>query len=220
MILEGKVKVGGKIVTKPAFAVLSEQKVEVLEGRSFVSRGALKLEGALEKFSSLGLKVKGKKCIDVGAGAGGFSQILLEWGAESVIALDVGTGQLSPLLQKDARVKNMQGVNIRFLDPFSLPFLPTFATADLSFISLRLAIPKIFEIESVLECVALVKPQFEVGKGRLGKRGVVKDEKEREKCLESVVRAAKEHGLTVLSSLPSPLPGEKGNQEFLIWLHR
>lgn len=220
MILEGRVKVEGNIVTKPALSVSPEKKVEILEGRNFVSRGALKLEAALEKFSPLGLRVKGKKCIDVGAGAGGFSQILLEWGAESVIALDVGTGQLSPILQEDARIKNIQGVNIRFLKPLSLPFPPTFATADLSFISLRLAIPKIFEIESVLECVALVKPQFEVGKGKLGKRGVVKDEREREKALQTVKAAAEECGLKVFSSLPSPLPGEKGNREFLIWLHR
>lgn len=220
LILEGKVKVKGAPVTKPSRPVLSGEEVELLGGRGFVSRGALKLEGALEQFSPMGLEVEGKKCIDVGASTGGFTQVLLKWGARSVIALDVGTGQLSPILQKDPRVKDMQGVNIRSLSPASLPFAPTFATADLSFISLRLALPKIFEIKSVQECVALVKPQFEVGKGKLGKGGVVKDEKEREKSLENVLEEARREELKVLSSIPSCLPGERGNREFLIWLHR
>lgn len=220
MILEGKVRVEGTCVTKPSFPVLSEEKVEVVGDKGFVSRGALKLEGALEKFCPMGLKISGRECIDVGASTGGFTQVLLKWGAKDVIALDVGRDQLSPLLQNDPRVRNMEGVNIRFLSPSSLPISPTLATADLSFISLRMALPKIFEIKSVQECVALVKPQFEVGKGKLGKGGVVKDEKEREKSLEAVKEAAKKEGLKILSSLPSPLAGEKGNREFLLWLHR
>ena len=220
LILRGKVKVEGAVASKPAFSLLGGEKVEVLPEDFFVSRAALKLECALEKFSSMGLKVGGRECIDVGASTGGFTQVLLKRGARAVIALDVGWGQLSPLLRKDPRVRNMEGVNIRFLDPSLLPFSPTFATADLSFISLRLALPKIFEIESVRECVALVKPQFEVGKGKLGKGGVVKDEEERIKSLEGVKEAAREDDLKVLSSIPSPLPGEKGNREFLIWLHR
>lgn len=220
LIREGRVKVGGKVLTKPACAAYSGKEVEIAEGKSFVSRGGLKLEGALEKFSPMGLKIRGRLCIDVGASTGGFTQVLLERGAKAVIALDVGRGQLSPLLERDSRVKSMEGVNIRFLDPSSLPFPPSLATADLSFISLRFALPKIFGIESVQECVALVKPQFEVGRGKVGKGGIVRDDRERVKSLEGVENAAKKAGLTVLCATPSTLPGEKGNREFFIWLHR
>ena len=141
-------------------------------------------------------------------------------GARAVIALDVGWGQLSPVLERDPRVKNLEGVNVRFLDPASLPFAPSFASADLSFISLSLAFPKISEIGSVKDCVALVKPEFEVGRGRLGKGGVVKDEGARLECLKRAEGAASKAGFRVLASMASPIRGEKGNQEFLIWAHR
>lgn len=220
LILEGKVKVAGKTVLKPSISLDAGEKVEVEAGETFVSRGALKLKAALDEFFPLGLEVSGRLCIDIGASTGGFTQVLLARGARAVIALDVGWGQLSPVLAKDPRVKNAEGVNIRFLDPSSLPFPPSFASADLSFISLSLAFPKISQIESVKDCVALVKPEFEVGKGGLGKGGVVKDEGRRLDCLRKASLAAREAGFSVVGRMSSPIRGERGNEEFLIWAHR
>ena len=220
LILAGKVKVEGKAALKPSLLLDGGEKVEVEPSEVFVSRGALKLKAALEAFSPLGLSVSGRLCIDVGASTGGFTQVLLARGARAVIALDVGRGQLSPILRKDPRVKNMEGVNIRYLDSSSLPFPPSFASADLSFISLDLAFPKISEIESVKDCVALVKPEFEAGRGGLGKGGIVRDGKVRAECLKKAEEAARRAGFSVLSRMSSPILGEKGNEEFLIWAHR
>ncbi|MBR6440334.1 MAG: TlyA family RNA methyltransferase [Aeriscardovia sp.] len=220
LILEGKVKVEGRTALKPSLPLEGGEKVELEPGEAFVSRGALKLKAALEEFAPLGLEVSGRLCIDIGASTGGFTQVLLARGARAVIALDVGWGQLSPLLERDPRVRNMEGVNVRSLDPSSLPFPPSFASADLSFISLSLAFPKIAEIGSVRDCVALVKPEFEVGRRGLGKGGVVKDEGKRLECLAAAEEAAQRSGFRIASRIASPIRGEKGNEEFLIWAYR
>jgi 23S rRNA (cytidine1920-2'-O)/16S rRNA (cytidine1409-2'-O)-methyltransferase len=182
----------------------------------FVSRGGVKLRHALEIFR---LDPRGRVCLDVGASTGGFTDCLLQGGARQVIAVDVGYGQLAERLRHDPRVHVLDRTNIRHLDPSALPASPDLATIDVSFISLALVLPAVVQLlVPPGEIVALVKPQFEVGKGRVGKRGVVRDPAQHRAVLERLATRAAELGLNVAGMAASPLRGPMGNREFLAYL--
>ena len=185
-------------------------------GPRFVSRGALKLEAALTEF---GIDVSGTDALDAGASTGGFTECLLRRGVGSVVAIDVGHGQMVPEIASDPRVQSREGVNARSLVPadFLHPF--GIVVADLSFISLTLVLPALAPLlTSGGNLVCLVKPQFEVGAAHLGKGGIVRDPKSRAEALERVSGAASALGLTEAGRMVSPITGSDGNVEFLLWL--
>jgi 23S rRNA (cytidine1920-2'-O)/16S rRNA (cytidine1409-2'-O)-methyltransferase len=191
-------------------------EIEVEAGPRFVSRGGEKLAHALEAFS---VDVTGEDCLDVGASTGGFTDCLLQGGAARVCAVDVGYGQLHPKLREDPRVTVMERVNVRNLDCGELPFRPTLVTCDVSFISLTKALPP------ALACAApdwralvLVKPQFEAGRGEVGKGGVVRDPDVHRRVVEEVAQQAASLGARVEGTVDSGLPGPKGNREFFLYL--
>jgi 23S rRNA (cytidine1920-2'-O)/16S rRNA (cytidine1409-2'-O)-methyltransferase len=221
LIESGAVSIGGHLETKPSRKVGADAGIDVMpQGHQYVSRGAYKLLGALEKFISQGLaSPQGRDCLDIGASTGGFTQVLLEHGANRVIALDVGHDQLSDSVRANPSVLEMSGTNIRDVTVESLPFRPTYVVSDVSFISLTYVIPVIARLAApYAEIVLLVKPQFEVGKGNLGKDGIVTDPQLRAKSLEKVVECARTNGLKVMGSAPSPIEGTHGNSEYLLWL--
>ncbi|MGC8915684.1 MAG: TlyA family RNA methyltransferase [Thermoanaerobaculum sp.] len=216
LILAGRVRVGGQVVDKPGKAVPEDAEVSVeAPEHPWVSRGGVKLAGALDAF---GLSPQGLRCLDVGASTGGFTHVLLARGAREVVAVDVGRGQLSWPLRQDPRVRVVEGVNARFLRPEQVgpPF--DLITVDVSFISLHLVLGALVPLLSPGGyLVALVKPQFEVGRGKVGKGGVVRDPEARERAIVSVIAAASAQGLRLLARCPSPLPGPAGNlEEFLL----
>lgn len=197
---------------------LCEGNHRALTDRTFVSRGGIKLENALQV---LEIAVERRDCLDAGASTGGFTDCLLKRGAGRVIAVDVGRGQLDWGLRNDPRVHVMERVNARYLTPESLPWRPSLATVDVSFISLAKVLPAIAScIVEDGEVLALVKPQFEVGPKRVGKGGVVRDPETRRDAVLGVARAAQEIGLVVCGFAPSGLPGPKGNIETFIWCAR
>jgi len=217
LILAGVVRVAGVRSDKPGRAVPEDAEVEIdRPDHPWVSRGGVKLAAALEFF---GLSPSGCMCLDVGSSTGGFTHVLLERGAAKVVAVDVGRGLLHERLRNDPRVELLEGVNARFLDgtvvagPFDL------ITVDVSFISLRLVLPALrLVLAPAGDLVALVKPQFEAGRGQVGSGGVVRDPAVREAAITAVLAAAEELGLRVLGRLPSPLPGPAGNVEELVHL--
>ena len=212
----GRVRIGsgGRRATKPGELVADDAELAV-EGRPrYVSRGGLKLEHALD---SLGIEVEGRLCLDVGASTGGFTDCLLQRGAERVIALDVGYGQLEWRLRNDARVQAIERKNARELSPADLPYEPSLATIDVSFISLAKVLPAVAGcLAAGAEILALVKPQFELGRGR-ARGGVVRSADDRREALVSVAEAARGLGLAVRGFASSGLPGPKGNRESFIW---
>jgi 23S rRNA (cytidine1920-2'-O)/16S rRNA (cytidine1409-2'-O)-methyltransferase len=182
--------------------------------RPFVSRGGIKLENAL---AELPVEVAGRRCLDVGASTGGFTDCLLKRGAAKVVALDVGYGQLDWGLRNDERVVVMERRNARYLVPADLPFAPELVTIDVAFISLAKIFPALVPcLAASADVLALVKPQFELGPGR-AKKGVVRDPEDRREALEMVAEAARSNGLTVRGSASSGLPGPKGNLETFLW---
>ena len=182
----------------------------------WVSRGGVKLAAALDAF---GVDPAGRRCLDVGASTGGFTDVLLQRGAVPVVALDVGRGQLDWKLRTDPRVVVIEGVNARHLAPGDLPAPFALVTVDVSFISLRLVLPALLpHLAPGADLVCLVKPQFEVGREHVGKGGVVRDAAAREAAITAVAQAAAALGLHVLGRLPSPLPGPAGNVEELLHL--
>jgi 23S rRNA (cytidine1920-2'-O)/16S rRNA (cytidine1409-2'-O)-methyltransferase len=186
------------------------------ETRRFVSRGGDKLAGALE---DLGFDVAGRACLDVGASTGGFSDCLLQAGARSVVAVDVGYGQLDARLRADPRVHVLERTNARHLTRDLLPAEPIERiTVDASFISLRLLLPRLVELAPDAELLVLVKPQFEVGRGQVGKGGVVRDDALRSEAVEGVRRVAEEHGLRERGRAESRLAGPRGNREVFLYL--
>lgn len=222
LIESGAVSVDGTQETKPARKVTADSAIHLTSTqRHYVSRGAYKLLGAFEHFFPLGLpSPKGHECLDIGASTGGFTQVLLDHGAKSVVALDVGHGQLDPLIAMDSRVREMSGTNIRDVTVATLGFEPSYIVSDVSFISLTYVIPVIARIARPgAECILLVKPQFEVGKGNLGKDGIVTDAALRSESLEKVKQCALSCGLEVVASVDSPIEGMHGNEEYLLWLH-
>ena len=209
---------GGSTVEKPSELVDEKAELVVEEGEEFVSRGGIKLKNAFEE---LGVEVPGKKCLDVGASTGGFTDCLLQQGAEMVLAVDVGYGQLDWKLRNDPRVHVIERRNARELDPAELPFVPSLATIDVSFISLRKVIPAVARCVSADGSIlAMVKPQFELGPARVGKGGVVRDAAELREAVLDVARAAEDAGLAAIGFASSGLPGPKGNRETFVHLAR
>ena len=220
LIEAGDVTVDGKPAAKASLPVSSSQRLEVREdGPRWVSRAAYKLVGALEAFGPLGLEVAGRRCLDVGASTGGFTQVLLHHGAAHVIALDVGHGQLVPALADDARVTDRSRTTVRGLTPDDLGGPVDLLVADLSFISLTLVVET---FRGLLagdgDAVVLVKPQFEVGRTRLGKGGIVRAQGDRAWSVTEVARAALAAGLHPRAVARSPIEGGEGNAEYLLWL--
>lgn len=214
LVRAGLVRVGGEPADRPDRLVTQEQAIEVSGAAPYVSRGGEKLAAALDAF---GVDVMGRTALDVGASTGGFTDVLLQRGASRVIAVDVGYGQLAWALRQDPRVIVMERVNIRHLE--ELPVPADLAVIDVSFISLRLVLPKVRELISPPgDVIALVKPQFEVGKGAVGKGGVVRDPAQHERVLSELSSYATGIGYQVAGRLASPLLGAKGNREFLLYL--
>jgi 23S rRNA (cytidine1920-2'-O)/16S rRNA (cytidine1409-2'-O)-methyltransferase len=215
-IMSGVVLVDGEISDKPGTPVLEDAIIEIKEQSCpWVSRGGLKLEKAIKHCD---LEISGKICMDIGASTGGFTQVLLENGAEKVYCVDVGYGQLDYKLRIDPRVVNMERTNIRYLEVETVEKIE-FATIDVSFISLRLVFPV---VKNLLvkngKAIALVKPQFEAGREQVGKNGIVRDEAVRTEVLKKVGGYAEENGLSVQGVLVSPIKGAKGNIEYLMLL--
>ncbi|HTN44348.1 MAG TPA: TlyA family RNA methyltransferase [Nitrospiria bacterium] len=221
LILAGAVEVDGARATKAGIPVEDGAAVRIREEEAgtalrYVGRGGLKLEAAIEHF---GIDLEGKIAVDIGASTGGFTDCLLQHGAARVYAVDVGYGQLAWSLRRDARVRVIERTNIRTLASGRIPEPADLATIDVSFISLTKVLPKAAELlKPGGEIVALVKPQFEVGKGEVGKGGVVRDPAKRESALDGVVRFARSAGWIAKGVMPSPITGQKGNVEYLIHL--
>jgi 23S rRNA (cytidine1920-2'-O)/16S rRNA (cytidine1409-2'-O)-methyltransferase len=222
LIAGGRVEVGGTTAGKAATQVGSDAPITVREaatGPDYVSRGGHKLAGALSAFGDLA--VAGRRCLDAGASTGGFTDVLLGAGADHVVAADVGYGQLAWPLRTDPRVTVLDRVNVRGLRPGQVAPAPELVTADLSFISLTLVLPALVACAAPdADFVLLVKPQFEVGKGKVGAGGVVRDPALREASVAAVAGAAAMLGLGVLGVTASPLPGPSGNVEYFLWLRR
>jgi 23S rRNA (cytidine1920-2'-O)/16S rRNA (cytidine1409-2'-O)-methyltransferase len=217
-VLAGDVHLGtGRLrAQKPGQLVPADVEIDVAQRPPYVSRGGIKLANALD---ALGVEVDGRHAMDVGASTGGFTDCLLQRGAERVIALDVAYGELAMSLRADERVTVIERVNARAVDPSLLPFAPDLVVADVSFISLTKVLP------AVLACCAprydalvMVKPQFEVGRERIGKGGVVSDPALRRETIVAVARAAEALGASVRGFAPSGLPGPAGNRETFAWL--
>lgn len=214
LIIAGKVTVDGRVVTKAGSQVKEDAAIEIAEpDHPYASRGALKLEAALDAFA---IDPTGLDCLDVGASTGGFTDLMLSRGAARVIALDVGKGQLDWRLRTDDRVTVIEGVNARHLGPDDLPFTVGLATVDVSFISLRLVVPALLpHLDPGAHLVCLVKPQFEAGRDQVGKGGIVRDEDVRRRVVDGTVAALTELGFDLVGVIPSPIKGQKGNQEEL-----
>ena len=225
LVGSGRVRVGGRVVVKPSSAVAQGTDVSVAPGHDpehdFASRAALKLAGALDALARVpgGPQVEGAFCADLGASTGGFTDVLLRRGAAHVVAVDVGHDQLVPALRADDRVTVVEGLNVRDLTPADLPRSPDLLVADLSFISLTVVLPAVASVlRPGAQVLLMVKPQFEVGRERLGSGGVVRDPALHAETVRAVARAAEQTGLRTRAVVPSPLPGPSGNREFFLWL--
>jgi 23S rRNA (cytidine1920-2'-O)/16S rRNA (cytidine1409-2'-O)-methyltransferase len=220
LIADGRVTVRGTVAGKPATAVETDAPVVVREqaGEDWASRGAHKLIGALDAF---GIDVTGRRVLDAGASTGGFTDVLVRRGAREVVAADVGRGLLVWRLQTDDRVLVLDKTNVRALTPEQTRGPVDLVVADLSFISLRLVLPALLACATVdADLVPMVKPQFEVGKERLGSGGVVRDPALRAEAVRTVISEAGELGLRAHGVAASPLPGPAGNVEYFVWLRR
>ncbi len=219
IILAGNVLVNGQKVEKAGALVEEDSDVRILgEPVPYVSRGGLKLEAALREFK---VDISGKTAMDVGASTGGFTDCLLQHGCRKVYAVDVGYGQLAWKLRQDPRVISIERTNIKELNPELVPEPIDIAVIDVSFISLEKVIPSVLKfLARNAEIVALIKPQFEVGKGQVGKGGIVRDEEARTAVVEKIVGSFRELGLDVKGVMPSPITGQDGNVEFLIYAAR
>jgi 23S rRNA (cytidine1920-2'-O)/16S rRNA (cytidine1409-2'-O)-methyltransferase len=219
LIMAGSVLVADRPVDKPGTTVPVAAEIRLRgEIPPFVSRGGLKLEKALEAFA---LDVTGLTVMDVGASTGGFTDCLLQRGAARVFAVDVGYGQLAWKLRQDERVVNLEKTNIRYLQPEALASVPDMAVIDASFISLDKVLPATLNlIRPGGMIVALIKPQFEVGRGQVGKGGVVRDPDLHRQVIENIRGLAEELCLSVHGVVESPILGPKGNREFLIYLEK
>ncbi len=219
LILAGKVLVENVPQTKAGTQISVDANIRVRGvDQVYVSRGGLKLEPALAHFK---VPVTGLVCLDVGASTGGFTDCLLRHGAKQVMAVDVGYGQLAWTLRQDPRVLVFERTNIRYMKPGALPSQPDFAVIDASFISLALVLgPVLALIGPKARILALVKPQFEVGRAQLGKKGVVRDQEKRLESVEKIGVFGQSLGLSHHGVFPSPVPGPKGNREFFILFGR
>jgi 23S rRNA (cytidine1920-2'-O)/16S rRNA (cytidine1409-2'-O)-methyltransferase len=214
-LVKGRPAVKPATVVDPADAVV----VTAPSGVEYVSRGGHKLAGALDVFAAYGLDVTGRRCLDAGASTGGFTDVLVRRGAASVIAVDVGYGQLAWSLRSDPRVTVLDRTNVRHLTPDLIGPPVQLVVGDLSFISVRLVLGTLQTVTAADgDLVLLVKPQFEVGRDLVGKGGVVRDPIHRAEAVMMVARAASEHELGVAGVTASPLPGPAGNVEYFLWL--
>jgi 23S rRNA (cytidine1920-2'-O)/16S rRNA (cytidine1409-2'-O)-methyltransferase len=221
LVAAGRVTVAGQRAAKAATQVTRDAPISIADTGEpgYVSRGGHKLAGALAVFGPAALTVAGRACLDAGASTGGFTDVLLRAGAGHVVAADVGYGQLAWSLRTDPRVTVLDRVNVRTLDQVTP--VPGLVVADLSFISLTLVLPALVACAAPdADFVLLVKPQFEVGKGRVGAGGVVRDSADRAGAVRTVAGAAGQLGLGVLGVTASPLPGPAGNVEYFLWLRR
>ncbi|MDO5034390.1 MAG: TlyA family RNA methyltransferase [Actinomycetaceae bacterium] len=221
LIHAGFVKLDGEVVTKPARQMDPAQALLIDETSSpnYASRGAYKLAGALEILGDLAPNIRGARCLDAGASTGGFTDVLLRAGAGKVVAVDVGYGQLIWRLQSDPRVEVLDRTNVRYLKPESVAPAPTIVVSDLSFISLTLVLPALrAAAHPQADFLLMVKPQFEVGRDKLGAGGVVRDTKLHHFAIRQVLDAAFALGLQVYGLAASPLPGPAGNVEYFVAL--
>lgn len=212
---EGRVLVSGTIATKPGRMVSASEPIE-LSGPPprYVGRGGEKLEAALDRFR---IDVSGKRCLDVGSSTGGFTDCLLQRGAREVVALDVGRGQLDWRLRNDERVVAMERTDVRDADPSAIGPVEL-VTVDVSFISLRTVLPSIATLAGSAGIVALVKPQFEVGRANVPRGGVVRDEGLHARAVADVIAAAESGGFVCRDTMECPVPGAEGNKEFFVHL--
>jgi len=220
LVLAGQVLAGDERVNKPGQRVDPECQLRVVGELQFASRAGAKLQAALDHFR---IPVEGRVCADLGASTGGFTDCLLQRGAREVHCFDVGKGQLAWKLRSDPRVRVRDEFNVRHIAAGDLPAEISLVTVDLSFISLGKVLPALAEAlrkraRAAVDLVALVKPQFEVGKREVGKGGIVRDRGLQERALAAVADAARGAGYGVAGNIPSPITGAKGNQEFLLYL--
>lgn len=216
LVLSGRVRSGETRLEKPGEAFPADLPIEIEPGPRFVGRGAEKLDPVLDRFA---VRPEGRDALDVGASTGGFTEVLLTRGARRVIALDVGRGQLDWTLRNDPRVVVLEGRNARTLHPSDLPYRPSLAVVDVSFIGLSLVLPAVSGcLATGGEIVALLKPQFEVGRGRVGRGGIVREPDLHREVLDRAVELAEDRGWGFRSVAPSPIRGAKGNVEFFLHL--
>jgi len=224
LVKSGAVTVGSEVVRRASTVVAAGTQITVeadADDPGFVSRAGFKLDGVLVALGDRGPKVSGADCLDLGASTGGFTDVLLRRGARSVVALDVGHGQLVEPLRSDSRVHVVERFNARELTAASLPTVPSLVVADISFISLTLVLDALVaSVPDDAELLLMVKPQFEVGREHLGSGGVVRDTALHARAVRGVVDAANRLGLGTRAIVPSPLPGPNGNREFFVWLSR
>lgn len=214
LIRRGAVRLGGKTVLKTGLEVCGEEPLQVSESTHYVSRAALKLRAALD---ASGFAASGRVCLDIGASTGGFTEVLLERGAARVFAVDVGRDQLHASLKADPKVVSMEATDARRLTPASFPVPIDALTCDVSFISLLKVLPAVLPLaHEGAWLVALIKPQFEVGRGAVGKGGIVKDEAAKQDAVARVLACIEAAGWTVRGTLPSPILGQDGNEETLV----
>jgi 23S rRNA (cytidine1920-2'-O)/16S rRNA (cytidine1409-2'-O)-methyltransferase len=218
-VLAGLVRVGGSVATKSSTLVADDQALDITGAtRRYVSRGGEKLGAALDRS---GIDPAGLDCLDVGASTGGFTDRLLQGGARHVVAVDVGYGQLAWSLRTDERVTALERTNARDLSIDALPFRPALIVVDVSFISLGAVMPALASVAAGgAHAVFLIKPQFEAGRGEVGRGGVVRDPEIWSRVISSVVGAASEAGFAPQGVMPSPVRGPAGNVEFLLWARR
>lgn len=222
LVAAGRVSVSGQVATKPATQVVPAQAIVVAGADTdpgYASRGGHKLAGALDAFGPSGPVVEGRRCLDAGASTGGFTDVLLRRGAAHVLAVDVGYGQLAWALQTDPRVTVLDRTNVRTLEPAQVGEPPGLVVGDLSFISLTLVLPALVRCaEPGADLVLMVKPQFEVGRERLGSGGVVRESLLRAEAVATVAAAGVALGVGVRGVTASPLPGPSGNVEYFLWM--
>lgn len=217
-IMAGQVWSEGHRIEKASTKVSTDINIELRGQEKFVSRGGLKLEGALQTFN---LSPQGKSCIDIGASTGGFTDCLLQHGAQKVVALDVGHGQLDWKIRSDPRVTVIEKVNARYLKPSDFSEFFDFLVTDVSFISLKLILPPAFSLlSSGAPIIALIKPQFEVGKNEVGKGGIVRDESLRQQVVQNLLDWVQDFPVVTRGTAPSPITGTDGNHEFLWYLQK
>lgn len=216
-IQAGDVLVNDKLVTKPATKVTTDDLIRLnVSGPQFVSRAGHKLSGALDHFDAI--DVVGKRCLDAGASTGGFTDVLLQRGARQVVAVDVGHNQIVPSLRTDPKVDIHEGLNIRYLRLSDIGDPVEIVVSDLSFISLKLVLASLVRVCTVnAQLVLMVKPQFEIGRERLPRTGVVTDPQQRQEAVSNVIATAVDEGLVPRGVAASPLPGQDGNKEFFFW---
>jgi len=220
LIMARRVLVNGRFVDKAGANVAADDEVRVAElEHPWVGRGGMKLAHAVEQFA---IELEGKVCADIGASTGGFTDVMLKHGAKKVYAIDAGYGQLDVSLRNDPRIVNREKVNARYLQPENFDEPIDFVSIDVSFISLKLILPAVAEFLRG-ELVALIKPQFEVGKHEVGKGGIVRDGEKRTAAVESVVEFARSEGFEIKGVIESPIKGAEGNIEYLMYasmIHR